>query len=458
MLPLLRLPGSWTQVLASFRWCFTAPTFLTFVSLVSGLVARPQARTVTGMLIGAGLSRQWHHSRAHRFFSRAVWSLDQVSMVLLTLILQTMLAPGAGVLIAVDDTLFTRSGRRVAGTGWHHDGSLKTKGPRDSRVRWGHCWVIAAVVVDLPGLNRPVSLPVAFALWVNQPGSKAAEQSKQALAGRLVTMITTACAGRQVDVVADCWYAGADGAPGAGRGPNRHRGLPPGVTLTARLRANAVLTHIADTQPGRRGGRPKRIGVKIGTAADLAAHHDTAWTSTTVNRYGRTDTVTVADTLCLWYGAYRSRTVRIILIRDTARTHGYDIALITTDLHNPAETIIARYAARWCIEVAIGDAKQTTGAGEARNRTSTAVHRTVAIALITQSLVVIWHTHHGDLDVTDRRDQAPWYTTKTRPAYPDMITQLRRAMIAARFRGPNPEQPTPQQIHAIHLAWQQAAA
>jgi DDE superfamily endonuclease len=459
MLQLQRLPGSWAQLLVSFRWCFTAPTFATFVSLVSGWVARPQARTVTGMLIGAGMSRLWHHSRAHRFFSRAVWSLDQVSMVLLAVILQTMPARSAVVLIAVDDTLFTRSGRRVAGAGWHYDGSLKTRGPRDNRIRWGHCWVVAAIVVDLPGLDRPISLPVAFALWVNHPGSKAAEQSKQALAGQLITMIAVACAGRQIHVVADCWYAGADGAAGAGRGPNRHRGLPAGVTLTSRLRANAVLNHIAAAQPGpRRGGRPKRIGAKIGTAQHLADHHDTPWTSTTVHRYGRTDIVTIADTLCLWYGAYRSRTVRIILIREAGRTQDYDIALITTDLHSTAETIVARYAARWSIEVAFHDAKQITGVGEARNRTTTAIERTVPIGLITQSLVVIWHTHHGSTDVTDRRTEAPWYSTKTRPGYHDMITQLRRAIIAAKFRGPNPDQPTPQQIHAIHLAWEQAAA
>jgi hypothetical protein len=409
------------------------------------------------MLIGAGASRWWHHSRAHRFFSRAVWSLDQVSMVLLAVILQKMLAPGAAVLIAVDDTLFTRSGRRVAGTGWHHDGSLKTKGARGTRMRWGHCWVVAAIVVDLPGLDRPVSLPVAFALWVSTPGSTAPEQSKQVLACRLVTMITQACAGRPVHMVADCWYAGADGAAGAGRGPNRHRGLPAAVTLTSRLRANAALHHIAAAQPGR-GGRPKRIGVKIGTAEHLAAHPDTQWTTTTVNRYARTDTVTLADTVCLWYGAYRSRAVRVILIRENGRIHGYDTALITTDLHTPAAPIIARYAARWSIEVAFHDAKQTTGAGEARNRTTTAVERTVPVGLITQSLVIIWHTHHGSTDVTDRRTEAPWYPTKTRPAYHDMITQLRRAMITAKFRGPNPDQPTPQQIHAIHLAWEQAAA
>lgn len=457
MLPLPTLPGSWLGLLSSFRSCFTAPTFTTFVALVSGLVARPQRRTVTGMLIGAGRSRDWHHSRAHRFFSRAVWSLDRVSMTLLALIVQTVLPPGAPVLIAVDDTVFTRSGRRVAGAGWHHDAATKTKGDTDSRLRWGHCWVVAGIVVDLPLLDRPVCLPVAFALWVHRPGSTAAGQSKQALAGRLVTMIAQACPGRQVDTVADCWYAGADGAAGAAVGAARHRGLPGGVTLTSRLRANTALSRIAVPVPGR-AGRPKRIGERIGTPKDLAAHPDTAWRATRVTRYGRTDTVTLADTVCLWYGVYRSRAVRVILLRDRGATSGYGIALVTTDLHSTAEQIISRYAARWSIEVAFADAKQITGAGEARNRTPTAVARTVPIALITQSLVMLWHAQHGTDTVTARRAEAPWYRSKTRPAYLDMIVQLRRVMITTKILGPGPDQPTPQQIHDVYLAWEQTTA
>ena len=457
MLPMPTLPVSWFRLLCHFRWCFTAPSFETFVVLVSGMVARPQRRTVTGMLIAAGASRLWHHSRAHRFFSRAVWSLDQVSMTLLALIVQTLLPPGVALLIAVDDTLFTRSGRKVAAAGWHHDAATKTKGDTDARLRWGHCWVVAGIVVDLPLLDRPVCLPVAFALWTHTPGSHAAEQSKQALAGRLITMIADACPGRHIDVAADCWYAGADGASGAAVGAAKHRGLPEGVTLTSRLRANTALNRIATPTPGR-GGRPKRIGERIGTPKHLAEHPDTTWRQTTVTRYGRTDTVTLADTVCLWYGVYRSRAIRVILLRDRGTTHGYGIALFTTDLHSSPEQIITRYAARWSIEVAFADAKQITGVGEARNRTPTAVTRTVPIGLITQSLIMLWHTLHGTDTTTARRAEAPWYRSKTQPAYLDMIVQLRRVMIAARILGHSPEQPTPQQTHDVCLAWEQATA
>jgi hypothetical protein len=457
MLQIDTLPASWYWLLCQFRSCFTAPTFVTFVALVSGVVARPQRRTVTGMLIAAGLSQVWHHSRAHGFFSRAVWSVDQVSMVLCTLIVRLLLPPGMPLLIAVDDSLFTRSGRKVAKAGWHHDATTKTKNGKDARVRWGHCWVVAGIVVDLPLLTRPVCLPVAFALWTHTPGSQAPEQSKQVLACRLVTMITAACPGRLIDVVADCWYAGADGAPSAARGASRHRGLPAKVTLTSRMRANTALQHIATPIPGS-PGRPKRIGERIGTPKDLSEHPDTVWQAATVRRYGRTDHVTLAETVCLWYGVYRSRAIRVILLRDHGATTGYGIALLTTDLCTPATLIVERYAARWSIEVAFADAKQTTGAGEARNRTAQAVDRTVPIALITQSLVMLWHTRHGTGDLTNRRAQAPWYPGKTQPAYHDMIAELRGAMIAAKYRGTNPHQPTPEQIHAIHLAWEQAAA
>jgi DDE superfamily endonuclease len=449
MLQLETLPGSLSGLLLVFRSCFTKPTFGTFVALLSGLVAQPARRTVCGMLVGAGLARVWHHSRAHWFFAHARWSVDAVGLALLGLILDRLIPPGGVVVVAVDDTLFRRSGRRVHAAGWHHDGSAK--GPRKNRVAWGNCWVIAGVVVELEFLDRPVCLPVAFSLW------RKTGDSKQVIACRLVTRIAAACPGRAIDLVADAWYAGADGAEGAGRGACRQRGLPEQVTLTSRLRVNATLHDIAEPIAGR-PGRPRRIGEKIGKPADLA--NRSQWTPTMVRRYGRTDSVTITEHQCLWYGVYRSRTVRVILLRDTNTTTGYDLALITTDLNSPAEIIIARYAARWSIEVAIEDAKQITGVGQARNRAENAVDRTVPFGLITQSIVVIWYSQHGHTpDVAARRKaEAPWYTTKSQPAYHDMIIKLRRTLIAARFRGGRPSQPTPEETLAVQLAWAEAAA
>jgi hypothetical protein len=465
MLQLETLPASLAGLLWVFRPCFTAPTFRTFCALAAGLVAQPGRRTVCGMLVGAGLAGVWHHWRAHRFFARAAWSVSQVGAVLAGLVADRLIPAGAAVLIAVDDTVFRRSGPRVADAFWQHDGSRP--GPRQARVGYGNNWLIAGIVLALPFTDRPVCLPVAFAL-VAQNGA-----SKQVLTGQLIATLAAALPGRRLHVVADSAYAGADGAET--RKALHGRGLPAGVSLTSRLRTNAVLTAIATPVPGK-AGRPKRIGHRLGTAKHLATlmTAQARWTSATVSRYGRTDQVELAETTCLWYGVYRSRTVRVILLRNpnrhtTGRTTGrptgrtgagYHLALVTTDLTSPADQIVTRYAARWSIEVAIEDAKQITGAGQARNRTPTAVARTVPFALIVQSLVVLWYTLHGHQPdtITERRNQAPWYRDKTHPAYLDMIITLRRILIAARFRAGIARQPTPQETLAVHQAWAQAAA
>jgi SRSO17 transposase len=453
MLQLETLPASLVGLLWVFRPCFTAPTFRTFAALAAGLLAQPGRRTVCGMLVGAGLAGVWHHWRAHRFFARAAWDVSQVGAVLAGLVVDRLIPGGAAVLVAVDDTLFRRSGRRVADAFWQHDGSRP--GPKRAQVGYGNNWLIAGIVVDLPFLDRAVCLPVAFAL-VGKDGA-----SKQILTGQLIAALAAALPGRRLHVVADSAYAGADGAET--RTALHGRGLPAGVSLTSRLRANAVLTAIATPVPGK-PGRPKRIGDRLGTPKHLAAAMtaQARWTSATVSRYGRTDQVELADTTCLWYGVYRSRTVRVILLRDPGRrtTAGYHLALITTDLTSPAADIVTRYAARWSIEVAIEDAKQITGVGQARNRTPTAVARTVPFALTVQSLAVLWYTLHGHQPdtITQRRDQAPWYRDKTQPSYLDMIIKLRRVLIAARFRAGKTTDPTPEETLAVHQAWAEAAA
>jgi hypothetical protein len=154
--------------------------------------------------------------------------------------------------------------------------------------------------------------------------------------------------------------------------------------------------------------------------------------------------------------------VRVILVREQSSRAkaGYDLALISTDLTSPAEHIVARYAARWAIEVAIEDAKQHTGVGQAHTRTRQSVERAVPFGLTAQSIVIIWYAGHGhspDL-ATERQAAAPWYRTKTHPSYHDMITKLRRILIAARFRAGQDRNPTPREILQVQLAWAEAAA
>ena len=176
----------------------------------------------------------------------------------------------------------------------------------------------------------------------------------------------------------------------------------------------------------------------------------------TVRIYGHSHRTDLAAITCLWYGCLHTRTVRVILARD----HAGLLALVTTDLATPAARLIERYAARWSIEQAFADARNILGAGEARNRTRRAVERTVPFALIVSTLVVTWYARHGHPrhTLTARRHDQPWYTTKTEPAFEDMLTQLRRTMIAARIPAGSSAHPTPEQTQQVLAAWHAAAA
>src|SRR5215210_5443801 len=136
------VPRSLADLLAVFRPCFTAPTFPTFVGLLVGLIAQTRRRTVCGMLTGAGLDQIWHHSRAHRLFTTARWSGDALGLALADLIVARLLPAGAALTIAVDDTLFKRSGKKVFGAAWHHDGAAKGGNPSASATAgsWPASW------------------------------------------------------------------------------------------------------------------------------------------------------------------------------------------------------------------------------------------------------------------------------------------------------------------------------
>ena len=440
MLPGATVPRSLADLLAVFRPCFTAPTFPTFVGLLVGLIAQTRRRTVCGMLTGAGLDQVWHHSRAHRMFANARWSGDALGLVLADLIVTRLLPPDSALTIAVDDTLFKRSGKKVFGVAWHHDGAAK--GPKP--IGFGNCWVVAGIVVQLPFLSRPVCLPVLARLW------RPRHTGKIAHARELAELIAARYPDRTVHVVGDAAYVG-----------ERLRDVDTRITWTSRLKVTSVLHELPPPRTGR-SGRPRTKGARLGTPADVAALARTtnAWRTTQVRRYGRTDAVQITERVCLWYGSFRSRTVRVILVCDEPRTRGgddrgYGLPLVTTDLESSAEDLVARYGSRWGIEQAFADARHIMGVGDARNRTRRAVERTVPFGLICFSVVTLWYALHGHApdDVATHRTRARWYTTKTEPSYDDMTVKLRRVIIAARFRGPCPEQATPQETRAVLAAW-----
>ena len=248
---MLPVPGSLMSVLAVFAPLFTAPSFRTFTMLSCGFLAQTARRTVCGMLAGADLGRCWSHDRAHSFSARARWNPDDLGLAAAKLAVSLLVPAAAPVVVTIDDTLFRRRGKKVWAASWFHDGSA----PGPDKAGYGNNWVIAAVIVKLPMLNRPVAVPVLAKLVIKNTSSA----SRLWLARRMTQMLAGALPGRAIHVTADSAYAGGE-----------LKKLPPGVTWTTRPRKDAALH---DLPPARTGkpGRPRSKGDKLPRLDELAA-------------------------------------------------------------------------------------------------------------------------------------------------------------------------------------------
>jgi hypothetical protein len=430
------LPGSWAALLEPFRVVFRRRgTFTLFTVLATGMVAQNGRRSVVGMLAGARMAGVVSFHAACRFFSTAVWDVDRLGLVAARLIVDRLLAAEEPIVVVVDDTLFRRWGRKVYHAFWTHDGAAQGK----QKIGRGNRWVIAGIVARLPFCSSPVCLPVLFRLWAGKGTASPVE-----LAGQLLGLVAVEFTGRQVHGVGDAAYHGEPL-------------LVPGTTWTTRLPHNAALFAPAPPRTGRRG-RPARKGAKLGRPETLAA--TATWRRVTVSRYGRSQTVHVAEVACIWYGSFANTAGRCVLVREVDSAKPYDLALFTTDTATTVVTVVERYAVRWSIEPSNANGKQQMGVGQARNRLPKAVERTVPFGMLVQSMLIVWYALHGyhPDDILARRITQPWYDSKTEPSFEDMISKLRRTLIAARFSAPIPGQTDPDLLRDYALACAAAAA
>ena len=162
----MHLVPSFVDLLQPLAAAMTTPSFNNLTTLVTGWVFTPR-RTITGMIVAAQAVGDKHHSALHRFFARASWSLDQLGLIVLGLILGihntvAEAGPDAPVLLAIDDTLARKRGLKTFGVGMHRDALLSSR--RTTVINWGHNGVVLCVLIQLPWrAGHTFALPSCFA-------------------------------------------------------------------------------------------------------------------------------------------------------------------------------------------------------------------------------------------------------------------------------------------------------
>jgi hypothetical protein len=118
---MLPVPESLSALLCVCASAFTRPTCEHVPVLVTGPWLTSGRRTVTAAVRAVGRGGERHCTSSHRVLTRAVWSPLCLSRILLHLLVTTVLAPDAPLVLLIDGTLERRWGPKIALQGRSHD-------------------------------------------------------------------------------------------------------------------------------------------------------------------------------------------------------------------------------------------------------------------------------------------------------------------------------------------------
>jgi|SRR5215475_5471253 len=345
------LPSEAAPLLATLAPAFTTPTFPRFVTLLAAALLTTGRRTVANLLRTLGPLAPGHRTAYQRVLSRAPWSGLQLGCALAGLLLRHLLPAGPVVLVG-DDTVDGHKGKHVYGKARHRDPVRSTKSY--TAWRYGHKWVVLAVLVRLPFAPRPWALPVLVDLYRSKEDNrkrKRPHRTPAQLMCRLLRLVLLRFPGRAFVFVGDSTF----GTHEVARFCHRHRAR---LTLVSKLHPDANL--FAPPPPYAGTGRPRTKGAPLPKPRQAAARGRRR--RLTVGWYGGgTRQVEVASGTGSWYKAgHGLAPLRWVFVRDRTGTHR-DEYFYSTDPALTASLIITHYTGRWNIETTFQELRSYLG-------------------------------------------------------------------------------------------------
>src|SRR4051794_23342682 len=114
------LPTRFAGIILAFAPLFVHRSWRHARLLLIGAILVPGQRTVTNVLRVTGHARDRHFVNVHRVLSRAAWCPRTGSRILLGLLIAAF-APRGPVIMALDDTIERRRGKRITAKGIYRD-------------------------------------------------------------------------------------------------------------------------------------------------------------------------------------------------------------------------------------------------------------------------------------------------------------------------------------------------
>jgi hypothetical protein len=335
------LPDESLALLDSFTPVFTRPTSRRFLALLGAAILTTGRRTVANLLRTAGSLAPGHPSSYRRVFSQARWSMIRLACALARHLV-ALLPEDQPIVLAGDDTVVAHPGPHVFGKARHRDPVRSSHAY--TAWRYGHKWVVLAVLVRFPFANRPWALPVLVALYQSEESDRSQRHRHRTPAQHMVRLLGLMLRwfpGRHFVFVGDSAY----GTHEVARFVQRHRDR---LSLVSKLHPEANLFEPPPPYKGK--GRPAVKGKRLAKPREVVSAAR-RFKRLTVGWYGGgTRRVETSSGTGHWFKSGKGLvSIGWVFVRDREGTHR-DEYFYTTAVGMSVEQLIGYYTGRWNIE------------------------------------------------------------------------------------------------------------
>ena len=400
------LPIELVGYFALFEHHFSKPNFVYFQAYLWGLLIARGRKTMSNIahccfFVERSLS-SWE-----RFLSKHLWDINAVCATLVKMLLTELgkeLKVHGAFLVGVDTILIAKNGNKMPGVQkWaDHSGNAD----RGDRIR-GHHWAILGLISFHQAWRRHLCWPITMRLISGQlnpsqiivdPNGKARLASIWDSILPLLITLQSQLSPAHLRVVADAYFS---------KVPFLEPLYKKGIHTITRMRKDAVGWDQRLEQ--EEGKAPKMEGKwKL---AKLLQHFSAQ--SLQVTLYGKLAEVK-AVTRDVFIRGFEHK-VRVVTIQGRKRP----IILLSTDITLTADQIIELYGARFSIELAIRELKQSFGLADYQCYVSIAIDRFVHLACVACSLFRLVQLHHTD---------SPWMPAVSKEMAELSLTRIRRGL------------------------------
>jgi hypothetical protein len=400
-------------VLTLFAPAFTPATFQRVQLLVVACILTTGRRTVANLLRMVRHLAQGSSSSYHRVLSQAKWSGLCLAALLTRFLLQHCW-PSGPVTVLGDDTVDEHRGRKVYGKARHRDPVRSSKSY--TAYRYGHKWVVLALLIRFPFACRPWALPVLVTLYRSQQDNQKRHRPHKTpaqLMQLLLRILRRWFPERHFIFAGDSTYGSHELAFFA-------QGTKGRLHLVSHFYPDANLYEPPPPYAGK--GRPRVKGAKLPSPQEVVAqsqrrHLNVAWYGG-----GRRD-VEVVSGVGHWYKSGVGLVgVRWVYVHDRTGTHRDEYFYSTDGTMNPQE-IVERYTGRWNIETTFQELRAYLGLETTRGWCAQTVLRTAPCLFGLYGVVALLY---GQLSAEAQGQGEVDWVGKKGVTFSDAISAVRR--------------------------------